>query len=123
MDFTDLYKACPKDPFLVLNIDQLVDATYRHPQMGFLDDFQGYHHIALALEDEEKTYFNSPKGDYHYNIMPFRLKNAKATYQHMVTRMFRLQIEKTVEVYTYDMVVKIKVTDKQLVDLVDVFNV
>lgn len=48
--------------------------------MNFLDDFQGYHHIALALEDKEKTYLFSPDGDYHYNIMPFRLKNAKATY-------------------------------------------
>ena len=80
MDFTNLYKACPKDPFLVLKIDQLVDATYRHPRMSFLDNFQGYHQIALALKDQEKTYFISSKGNYHYNVMPFRLKNAKATY-------------------------------------------
>ena len=37
MDFTDLNRACPKDPFLVLKIDQLMDATCEHPRMSFLD--------------------------------------------------------------------------------------
>ena len=43
VDFTDLNKACPKDPFPVPRIDQLVDATFGHPWMSFLDAFQGYH--------------------------------------------------------------------------------
>ena len=51
VDFTDLNLACPKDPFPMPKIDQLVDATYRHPRMSFLDAFQGYHQITLALED------------------------------------------------------------------------
>ena len=51
MDFTDLNKAYPKDPFLMPRIDQLVDATVGHPRMSFLDAFQGYHQISLALGD------------------------------------------------------------------------
>ena len=51
VDFIDLNRARPKDPFPMLKIDQLVDATYRHPRMSFLDAFQGYHQIALATED------------------------------------------------------------------------
>ena len=43
VDFTDLNKACPKDPFAIPQIDQLVDATVGHPRMYFLDAFQGYH--------------------------------------------------------------------------------
>ena len=39
VDFTDLNKACPKDPFPIPKIDQLVDATVGHPQMSFLDAF------------------------------------------------------------------------------------
>ena len=54
VDVTDLNRACPKDPFPMPNIDQLVDATYGHPRMSFLDAFQGYHQIALAPEDQEK---------------------------------------------------------------------
>ena len=51
VDFTDLNKPCPKDPFLMPRIDRLVDATASHPRMSFLDAFQGYHQIPLALED------------------------------------------------------------------------
>ena len=39
VDFTDLNKACPKDPFPMPKIDQLVDATISHPRMTFLDAF------------------------------------------------------------------------------------
>ena len=51
IDFTDLNKACPKDPFPMPKIDQLVDATIGNPQMSFLDAFQGYHQIPLTLDD------------------------------------------------------------------------
>lgn len=46
VNFTDLKRACPKDPFPVLKIDQLVDATYGLLRMIFLVTFQGYHQIA-----------------------------------------------------------------------------
>ena len=39
VDFTNLNKACPKDPFPMPRIDQLVDATVSHPQMSFLNGF------------------------------------------------------------------------------------
>ena len=41
--------------------------------------------MALAPEDQDKTSFITPEGNYHYMEMPFRLKNAGATYQRMVT--------------------------------------
>ena len=74
VDFADLNKACPKDPFPMPKIDQLVDATVGHPQMSFLDAFQGYHQIPLALDDQEKTAFVTLVGNYHYKVMPFGLK-------------------------------------------------
>ena len=80
VDFTDLNKACPKDPFLMPRIDQLVDATVGHPRMSFLDVFQGYHQIPLATDDQEKTTFVTSVGNYHYKVMPFDLKNAGSTY-------------------------------------------
>ena len=43
VDFIDLNKACPKDPFWIPRIDQLVDAAIGHPRISFLDAFQGYH--------------------------------------------------------------------------------
>ena len=89
-------------------IDQLVDARYRHPRISFLDAFQGYHQIALVAEDLKKTTFISLDANYHYTVMPFRLKNVGATYQRMMTRIFRNMIGRTVEVYINNMVVKSK---------------
>ena len=54
VDFTDLNKACPKDPFPMPRIDRLVDATVGHPRMSFLDAFQGYHQISLAPKTKKK---------------------------------------------------------------------
>ena len=64
VDFTNLNKACPKNPFPMPRIDQLVDATASHPRISFLDDFQGYHQIPPALEDQEKTVFMTPIRNY-----------------------------------------------------------
>ena len=88
VDFTDLNRVCPKDPFPMPKIDQLVDSMYRHPRMSFLDAFQRYHQIALVPEDREKIAFISPDANYHYTMMPFGLKNVGATYQWMMARMF-----------------------------------
>ena len=88
VDFTDLNKACPKDPVPMPRINRLVDSTEGHPRMSFLDTFQGYHQIPLAAEDQEKMAFVTLVGNYHYKVMPFGLKNAGSTYQRIMTRMF-----------------------------------
>ena len=99
VDFMNLNKVCPKDPILMLKIDQLVDATIGHHRMSFLDAFQGYHQIPLALDDQEKTAFVTPIGNYHYKVMMFGLKNAGSTYQRMMTRMFESLLGKNIEIY------------------------
>ena len=88
VDFIDLNKVFPKDPFPMPRIDQLVDATIGYPRMSFLDAFQGYHQIPLALDDQEKTVFVTLIGNYHYKVMPFGLKNTGSAYQRMMTKMF-----------------------------------
>ena len=123
VDFTDLNRVCPKDPFPIPRIDQLVDATVGHPQMSFLDAFQGYHQIPLATDDQEKIVFVTPVGNYHYKVMPFGLKNVGSTYQRMITKMFEPQLGKNVEVYIDDMVVKSKLVSEHLADLTNIFEI
>ena len=110
VDFTDLNKACPKDPFPMPQIDQLVDATVGHQ-------------IPLALDDQEKIAFIMPTGNYHYKVMLFGLKNTGFTYQRMMTRMFESQQGKNIEVYIDDIVVKNKVESEHVNDLRNIFEI
>jgi ribonuclease HI len=123
VDFTDLNKACPKDPFPLPRIDQLVDSASGHERMSFLDAFQGYHQIPMTMSDQEKTAFITPKGIYCYKVMPFGLKNAGATYQQMVTDMFGHLIGKTVEVYIDDMLIKSVRKTNHIEDLREVLRI
>ena len=91
--------------------------------MSFLDAFQGYYQIPLTLSDQEKTAFVTPTGNYHYTVMPFGLKNAGSTYQRMMTRMFEPHLEKNIEVYMDDMVVKSKVVSEHMGDLKNIFEI
>ena len=108
VDYRDLNDACPKDNFPLPRIDQIVDASAGHGMLSFLDAFYGYHQIPMHPPDAEKTSFITPYGLYCYNVMPFRLKNAGATYQRLVTKMFRSLLGSTMEVYIDDMLVKSK---------------
>lgn len=106
--YTNLNDACHKDSFPLPRIDQIVDATARHEMLSFLDAFSGYHQIPMAPEDEEKTAFISPHGLYCYKVMPFGLKNVGATYQRLITNIFKPLIGDIIKVYIDDMVVKSK---------------
>ena len=123
MDSTDLNKACPKDPFPMPQINQLVDATVGHPWMSFLDAFQGYHQIPLALSDQEKTTFVTLTGNYYHKVMPFDLKNAGATYKRMMTKMFESQLGKNIKIYIDNIVVKSKLESEHINDLGNIFEI
>ena len=56
--------------------------------------------------DQEKTSFMTRQGTYYYQVMPFGLKNAEATYQRLVNRMFQKRIGSSMEVYIDDILVK-----------------
>ncbi|CAL9024363.1 unnamed protein product [Prunus brigantina] len=82
-DYTNLNKACPKDSFPLPRIDQLVDATAGHELLSFMDAYSGYNQIFMHPADQEHTAFINDRGLYCYNVMPFGLKNAGATYQRL----------------------------------------
>ena len=98
IDLTDVNRACPKDSFPLPRIDLIVDATAGHELLSFMDAFSGYNQINMYPDDQEKTSFVTAQGTYCYRVMPFGLKNAGATYQRLVNRMFQKQIGTTVEV-------------------------
>ena len=106
VDFTDLNRACPKDSYPLSRIDTMVDSTARHELLSFMDAFSGYNKIKMKEDDQEITSFITSQGIFCYKVMSFRLKNAGATYQRLMNKMFTHQIGRNVQVYVDDMLVK-----------------
>lgn len=123
IDFSNLNQACPKDSFPLPRIDQLVDATARHKLLSFMDAYSGYNQIPMYPPDEENTSFITDRGLYCYRVMPFGLKNAGATYQRLVNRMFANLLGKTMEVYVDDMLVKSLETEDHIEHLTGAFEI
>ncbi len=92
ISFLNINDACPNDFYPLPPIDQLVDFTAEYGLLSFLDAFSGYHQIRMNPEDEETTTFITEVGTYCYGRMPFGLKNAKATYQRLMNKVFSSQI-------------------------------
>ena len=88
VDFTDLNKASLKDSYLFPRVDILVDSTARHQLLSFMDAFLGYNQIRMHKDDQEKTSFVTSQGLFCYRVMPFSLKNAGATFQRLMNKMF-----------------------------------
>ncbi|XP_031090958.1 uncharacterized protein LOC115995951 [Ipomoea triloba] len=123
VDYTDLNKACPMDPFPLPNIDQLVDEIAGCALMSFLDAFRGYHQIFMHEEDEEKTAFTTPEGVFCYRVMAFGLKNSGATYTRMVAKVFKKVLSRNLQAYVDYMIVKSSDTDLHTEDLTEVFSI
>jgi hypothetical protein len=121
VDYTDLNKHCPKDPFGLPRIDQVIDSTAGCDLLCFLDCYSGYHQIAIKEEDQEKIAFITPFGAYCYTTMSFRLKNTDATYQRAIQACFKRQLNKNVEAYVDDVVVKTRNSNTLIADLEETF--
>jgi hypothetical protein len=122
VDYTGLNKVCPKDPFPLPCIDQIVDSTSGCETLYFLDAYSGYHQIAMNELDQLATSFITPFGAFCYVTMPFGLKNAGATFQRCMQKVFNELLDKLVEAYVDDIVVKTKRTGDLVLDLEQVFG-
>jgi hypothetical protein len=116
VDYTSLNKACPKVPYPLPRIDQIVDSTAGCETLSFLDAYSGYHQIKMKESDQLATSFITPFGMYCYTTMPFGSRNAGATYQRCMNHVFGEHIGRTVEAYVDDIVVKTKKASDLLSD-------
>jgi len=106
VDYTNLNKACPRDAYPLPNIDRLVDSAADNKVLSFLDAYSGYNQILMAASDMNKTTFIKDDANYFDKVMPFGIKNASATYQRLMDKVFNQLMGKCVKVYVDDMVVK-----------------
>ena len=104
------------------HIVTLVDNTTTNRFFSLMDSFSGYNQFIMAEEDKAKTAFTTHCGTYAYDVMPFSLKNAGATYQRAMVTLFHDMMHKDFEVYVDDMIAKSRTTRDHLVDLRKLFR-
>ncbi|KAM1283668.1 hypothetical protein ACFX13_027331 [Malus domestica] len=119
VDYRNINSTTPKDEYHMPMADLSIDAVAKHKVLSFMDGNAGYNQIKMAQEDIHKTAFRCPGhvGAYEYLVMPFRLKNAGATYKRAMNAIFHDLIGHNMEVYIDDIVVKSKTEEQHLIDL------
>jgi hypothetical protein len=125
IDFRNLNRDTPKDEYLMLIADMLVNDASGHKVISFLDDNAGYNRIFMAEEDIYKTAFRCPDfvGLFEWVVMSFSLKNAEATYQRAMNLISHDLLGIVVEVYIDDIVVKSAGLDSHLANLHRAFEI
>jgi hypothetical protein len=122
IDYTSLNKACPKDPFPLPRIDQIVDSTSGCDLLCFLDAYSGFHQIPMSRQDEECTAFITVDALFCYLSMPYGIKNSLPTFVRAMHKTFRDLIGDLIEVYADDIIVMIKSHSSLLDNLTTVFD-
>ena len=101
-NFHNLNKACPKDNYLTLFIDKIIDDCDGNDIFSFMDGFSNYNQIQIKQADQHKTTFIFPWGTFCYKNIPFGLKNDGATFQQAMYYEFH-DNKNIVQDYLYDL--------------------
>ena len=81
-----------KTKYPLPQIDKLIDKTFRYQLLSLMDAYYGYNQICMNSTDDPKKTFMTNKNKHYHEVMPFGLKNARATYQRLMDRIFATQI-------------------------------
>jgi hypothetical protein len=102
VNFRKLNFVTQKDYFPLPFTDAILDGVAGHECYSFLDGFSGYNQVQIALVCRAFTTFTIDWGTYAYNVMPFGLCNAPATFQRVMTTAFQKYLRKFIEIFLDD---------------------
>ena len=122
VDYSNLNDACSKDTFPLPCSNQIVHATVGHQLLSFLDAYSSYNQIPMYPLDLANTTFITPTWMYCYNVMPFDLKNAEASFRCMTSCIFEPLLVKTMKAYIDDMLIKSKSREVHIAHLRGAFK-
>lgn len=105
IDFRKLNELTDQDAYPLPNSDEILDHLGKSKFFSALDLSSGFHQIPMNKDSKKYTAFSTPQGHFHYNRMPFGLKNAPATFQRMMDTALRGLVEKHCFVYLDDIII------------------
>jgi hypothetical protein len=122
IDFTELNKACPKDPYPLQRIDIIIDQAASCEMLSLLDCFSGYHQVWMRREDEAKTGFTTPFGIFRFVKMPEGLRNAGPTFNRMMELILGSQLSRNASAYVDNIVIMSEKETDHIGDLTETFD-
>lgn len=122
IDFRKLNEKTSHDAYPLPCIDEILDQLGRAKYFSAFDLASGFHQIPMDERDKHKTAFSTPSGHYHYNRMPFGLKNAPPTFQRMMNNALRGLIGNACFVYLDDIIIYGNTLEEHNKKLIDVLN-
>jgi hypothetical protein len=102
IDFRKLNKATKKDHYPLPFMDQMLERLSKHSHFCYFDGYLGFSQIPVHKDDQEKTTFTYPFGNFAHRRIPFGLCNAPATFQRYMNAIFVDYTEKIMEVFMDD---------------------
>jgi hypothetical protein len=122
IDYTNLNKACPKDPYPLPRIDQIVDSTSGCDLLSFIDAYSSFHQIKMAKVEWKHTPFVTVDGLYCYVVIPYGLLNALPTFARSMNITLGDLVRDIVEMYVNDIVIKTRELNSLLENLAQVLD-
>lgn len=122
VDFRRVNAVTKKDVHPLPRVDDILDVLQGAKYFTTLDLTSGYWQIGIREEDKPKTAFTCGRGLYEFNVVPFGLCNAPATFQRMINKVLSGLLWKVCLAYLDDMVIFSKTIESHLKDLEKVFG-
>jgi len=124
VDYRRLNQYTIKDAYALPRIDDILYSINNNAKvLSTLDLYSGYHQIPMYPDDKDKTCFTTPFGNYNFNVMPFGLCNAPATFQREMNRIFFDLIGRNIFIYIDDVIVFSENMPNHIKDLSEVFGI
>src|SRR6266498_2330261 len=96
------------------NMRKLMDAIAGAKYYSSWDLISEFWQIEIEESDKAKTAFLTSWGYYEYNVMPFRLKGAPATFQRLMTKILGPYLYDFVMVYLDNIIIFFQTMDEHL---------
>ncbi|GBG78411.1 hypothetical protein CBR_g26439 [Chara braunii] len=123
INYRGLNRMTRKNAYPLPRIDDLLDAAGGCKVFSKIDLKSGYHQIEVDPSDQHKTAFKACDGLYELIVMPFGLTNAPATFQCLMNKVLRHQLNRFVVVYLDDILIFSKTMEEHLRHLEEVLQV
>ncbi|GBG71143.1 hypothetical protein CBR_g8446 [Chara braunii] len=112
-----------KNAYPLSRIDDLLDAACGYKVFSKIDLKSDYHQIEVDPTDQHKTAFKTRDGLYEFTVMPFGLTNTPTTFQSLMDKVFRNQINRFVVVYLDDILTFNKSMEEHMRHLEEVLQI